>query len=441
MAVGDAFARPSGVLARARMLLAPRITPIDEECREALSEAWRALWTSRLLVWIAGVYAILEFGYTPGYRVKPVVPGWSGFANLLVAPSAHWDAGWYLTVARHGYTGLRWEAFFPLYPLAVHVLGFLVQPLLVAGILVSVAAFGAVLYLLHRLTALELGADGARVAVLALAFSPVAFFFSAAYSESLTLALTIGAIYVARRGHWAWAGLLGGLAAASRNTGVLVLLPLVLLYFLGPRSDRTEEQRPARQWVRHRPRPDLLWLALVPLGLIAYFAYLGIAHGDAFGAIHAEKVGWNRSFQLLQGIPDALTTGRHAVTQIFNGPDNTLITSLPYHQLVPATRMAVENLVDFGFLLLALIGTIGVLRRLPLAYGAYCLALVVMAVSAPAPLRPLASLPRYVLLLFPIQMWLGAWAHERRRVGLLMGANAMALGILASVFATARWVA
>jgi len=440
MAVRDASARPSGGLARARVLIARRIARIDDESREALSEAWRALWTSRLLVWIAGIYAILEFGYTPGYRVKPVVPGWSGFANLLVAPSAHWDAGWYLTVARHGYIGIRWEAFFPLYPLAVHVLGFIIQPLLVAGILVSVAAFGVVLYLLHRLTTLELGADGARVAVLALAFSPVAFFFSAAYAESLTLALTIGAIYAARRGRWAWAGVLGGLAAASRNTGGLVLLPLVLLYFRGPRSDRTDEP-PAWRWVRHRPRPDVLWLALVPLGLIAYFAYLGIAHGDALGAIHAEKIGWNRSFQFLQGVPDAVTTVRHAVSQIFNGPDNTQVIALPYHQLVPTTRMAVENLVDFGFLLLALIGTVGVFRRLPLAYGAYCLALVVMAVSAPAPLRPLASLPRYVLLLFPIQMWLGAWAHERRRVGLLMGANAMALGLLAGVFATARWVA
>ena len=52
-----------------------------------------------------------------------------------------------------------------------------------------------------------------------IAFCPIAFFFSAVYSESLFLALSLGCILEARRGRWATAGLLGALGAASATAG------------------------------------------------------------------------------------------------------------------------------------------------------------------------------------------------------------------------------
>ncbi len=69
------------------------------------------------------------------------------------------------------------------------------------------------------------------------AFFPMAFFFSAVYSESLFLALSVGCIWQARTGRWAWAGVLGGLAAAERNSGVMLVVPVVLLFLYGPRED------------------------------------------------------------------------------------------------------------------------------------------------------------------------------------------------------------
>ena len=80
---------------------------------------------------------------------------------------------------------------------------------LIAGVLVSLVAFWVALILLHRLVSLELDRTLARVTVMLVAFCPMAYFFSAVYSESLFLALSVGCILQARMGRWAWAGCSG----------------------------------------------------------------------------------------------------------------------------------------------------------------------------------------------------------------------------------------
>ena len=89
---------------------------------------------------------------------------------------------------------------------------------LIAGAVVSTACFGVALVVLHRLTELELGPEAARWAIWALALFPMSFFFSAVYTESLFLAASVGAIYAARRGSWALAGLAAGFLAAALGT-------------------------------------------------------------------------------------------------------------------------------------------------------------------------------------------------------------------------------
>ena len=79
---------------------------------------------------------------------------------------------------------------------------------------------------------------------------------------------------------------------------------------------------------------------------------------------------------------------------------------------------AEHNLVLFAFLLAAVPMVIGVLRRLPLAYGAYVLAALALPLSYPVAPQPLMSLPRFLLVLFPLFMWLGAWLAHRPRARL-----------------------
>jgi hypothetical protein len=116
---------------------------------------------------------------------------------------ARWDSVWFLRIAAHGYGEAHGvaAAFYPLYPLALAGVGRVFGGHYVAaGIVISLAAALAAFVLLYRLTETRLGADGARRAVLYLAVFPMALFLGAVYSESMFLALAIGAFVLAERG-------------------------------------------------------------------------------------------------------------------------------------------------------------------------------------------------------------------------------------------------
>lgn len=247
----------------------------------ALRDSLSALAWSRLWVWTVGVTAFAIHGAR-----DPRVPHLGKVADALAAPISRWDSVHFQVIASHGYVRDDLAAFFPLYPLAARVAGWLTGSLLFGGLLVSLAAFLAGLVAVHRLAQLELGdADTARRAVYLLAFFPAALFFSAFYTEALFLALTAGAVYLARTGRWGWACALGAAASATRNTGVMVAVPIVLLYLYGPRSDRAPAT--ARGWrPRYPVRADASWILLVPLGLVAYSLYQWHRFDDPLATWH-----------------------------------------------------------------------------------------------------------------------------------------------------------
>ena len=192
-----------------------------------LLEAWRPFWTSRLAVWGAGLLGLLWLGQAPDaartYDPTGITRPFSPLVDLLLAPSARWDAVWYLSIADGGYGDSSDKAkavFYPLYPLLAKVVGFVVGSSLIGGLLVSLGCFLAALVLLRKLAELELGARDGRATVLLVAFFPSAFFFSGIYSESLFLLLSVGALLAARTERWAWAGVAGALALVALWAGV-----------------------------------------------------------------------------------------------------------------------------------------------------------------------------------------------------------------------------
>jgi hypothetical protein len=429
----------------------------------AVRDTWRALWSSRLLVWVAGVGTVLAFGFGPerkAFDPPGVTRGFGWLGNLLAAPAARWDSAWYLVIAHYGYrpelgayTSSR-AAFFPLYPLGVRTIDWFGVPAVLAGVLLSVCALALALYGIHRLTTLELLRDArvslssdrvgeaARLAVLVTAFSPMAFFLSAVYSESLYLALSVGLFWSARQGRWTWVGVLGALAGATRSTGLVLLLPAAMIYLYGPREDRVPDFLRcgrARLLPRYRLRRDALWLALVPAGAILYGAYLGLAGGDPMAPLRAQNA-WGRHFA---GPYVAVWDGLKAA---FEGA-RQLLSFQSRHVYFPAasgspTVAAAHNVALFAFLLAAVPATIGVLRRLPLAYGAYVLVALALPLSDPVSSQPLMSLPRFLLVLFPLGIWLAMWLSEHpraQRPALVASASLMVLFL--AQFATWHWVA
>jgi hypothetical protein len=314
---------------------------------------------------------------------------------------------------------------------------------LIAGALVSLVSFGIALVVLHRLVALELDDQRARVTVMLIAFCPMAYFFSAVYSESLFLALSVGCIYHARTGRWAWAGILGGLAATSRNSGVMLVVPIVLLYLYGPRSDRPALDRPAATGIRllaprYRIGPSLAWAALIPAGLGAYVGWLALKTGNGLAPFHAQDV-WFRHFAgPFGGIWNGTVAAWDGLRQLVHGPGPPI-----YFNQAGGNPLMVagQNLMLFAFLALGAVASIGALRRLPIAYGAYAVASLAMPLSYPVGPQPLASLPRYEVVLFPLFMWGAGWVTRRRITLEAIACMAVLLGLFTAEFATWRFVA
>jgi hypothetical protein len=384
--------------------------------RSAVADAWAALWVSRLLVWIAGAGAAALWGlsarvalFDPGAVTRP----FGATGDALAAPLARWDSVWYLAIANDGYPAddARRAAFFPLYPLLVRAADAVLGSPIVAGALVSVGCFAVALVVLQRLAEIELGSDAARATVWAIALFPGAVFFSAVYSEALYLALSVACVYAARTRRWAWAGCFGALGAATRSAGVLLAVPLVVMWLAQP--DR-----------RERRLGDAAWIALVPVGLAGFCAALALGGGDGFAPLHAQDI-WFRHFAgPFVGLWDGTAAAWRGM----------------HHLGDPASR---ADVVLFGFLVAAVPAVVGTVRRLPPAYGAYVLAALALPLSYPVGPQPLMSLPRFLAVLFPLFMWLGAWMAEggRLRRAAVLAPSAAGLAIVTAVFATWHWVA
>jgi Mannosyltransferase (PIG-V) len=426
----------------------PRTRPLRRVDREAAGVAWQALWTSRLVVLCSGVLAVLSFGNASdwrGFDPQGLTTPFGYFGNLLAAPFARWDSVWYLTIAKGGYDhDPARAAFFPLYPLILHGVGFVVGSDLIAGVLISLAAFGVALLLLYRLAALELDRELARLTVMLVAFCPMAYFFSAVYSESLFLALSVGCVWQARSGRWAAAGILGGLAAAERGNGIALVVPLILLFLYGPRVDpapRLEWPRAPRVrrfLPRYRPTPALAWVLLVPAGLGAYMLALAALTGDGLAPFQAGAA-WYRHFAgPFGGVWDGAVAAWDGLRQLLHGPPPPT-----YFAQAGGNPLSVggANLMLFGFLVLGGVALVGVFRRLPVAYGAYCLAALALPLSYPVTPQPLQSLPRYEVVLFPLFMWAAWWLRRRQLVTPALAALAVLLGLFTAEFATWRFVA
>jgi hypothetical protein len=422
--------------------LAPRRIP-----ESPVRVAWHALWTSRIVVLAAGILGALSFGggalgssaYDPSRLTMP----FGYFGNLLVSPLARWDSVWYLQIAQSGYDHVQSRTtFFPLYPLMVRAVGFVIRSDLIAGVLISLVCFGVALTVLFKLVALELGDERARICVILVAFFPMAYYFSAVYTESLFLALSIGCVYQARLGRWASAGVLGALAAASRNSGIVLVVPIVLLYLYGPRADRPPALARARGALdRLKPRypisPSVAWVLLVPVGLGAYLLFLAISTGHALSPFTQEKLWFHHFDGPFGGVWDGIVAAWGALRQLIHGSQSPAYFA-PAGGGFPE---AGQNLMLFGFLVGGAIALVGAFRRLPFAYPAYALASLALPLSSPVTFEPLRSLPRYEAVLFPLFMWGAAWVHRRRLELKAVGCFAVLLGLFTAEFAAWRFVA
>jgi hypothetical protein len=387
---------------------------------------------TRLLVWAAAVATISIFGENTAARhvldplgVTP--PMHSGLLNTLLAPGARWDSVWYVLIAGHGYFSPASSNFFPLYPLLVGLGARLFGNAILAGIAISIGSMIGALMLLYRLALLDVGRPAARLTVMLIAVFPASLFFSTVYPTSLFLLLTIAAIYAARSEQWALAGLCGGLAAATRSNGILLLVVLALIYLYGPRGRSPLQDRASAWW---RPRfpieREIAWLALVPAGLALYLGYLLAKHGAPLAPFRAATEDWGHSFgPPLASAIDALGRLPVDLQAMFHGTTTPIGLGDPF-------SWQSRNLIDVMFLAVAVAGVAIAWQRVPRVYAIYALVQLAQVTSFPTAKEPMIGLPRYMLAMFPLFLGAGAYLAERRSVARMMLAIFAALLVLFS---------
>ncbi len=385
------------------------------------------LWT-RAAIWAAALFSL--FVFVPNRHPRAARwddPSLTHDLGAVTDVWARWDSVWFLRIAKHGYDAASGaaSAFYPLYPGAVGVIGrALFGHYVLAGILVSLAAaFGSFL-LLHRLAEEQLGADGARRAVLYLAVFPFTLFLQAVYSESLYLLLTLAAFALAERSRFLAAGAVAGLALLTRPVGVALLPALGVL-----------------AW---RERERLRALASLGIALpifAAYPVYLWRAEGDPWAFVHAQRL-WSRHLSPagpLGGIWDGLRAGWAAIEQLASGSHTHVYWTAV--QDTDPIRAATINLENLAFLVLFGALTMVAWRRFGAPYGLFAALSLAIPLSVPSERWPLLSLPRFGLTIFPFFLALAALGGRPRVHTAVVGISSLLLGVAVVQWALWQWVA
>jgi len=384
-----------------------------------------SVWREALLPYLGTRLVLVLVGLLADFYILPLLK-----SNALLSPVAlnthfpdalwlmwrHFDAGFYMDIAEHGY----WAAstlqaksdwlYLPLYPLLVNPLGHLFggkdAAFDIAGIIVSNGAGLVAVSYLYLLVRREFGSRIACRTVYYLALFPTSFYLSAIYAESLFLACVIACIYYARQRRWWLAGMCGVLASLGRIQGFLLIVPVAWEYWqvlsdrYSPLPDRSGMMlwQKADAWLHSRLAGlllatrqrrnwfDLLAIVLIPFGMVPFFIYSKIKTGDFLATIHSQTVGWGRHFEF------------------------------PWLLLANALRHPrAPDAMDWNFWLLNiivifafLVFIIWSLRRLSMTYTLYSFVMVIMPLSSAS----INSVSRYYLTIFPALMLLALWSDN-----------------------------
>ncbi|MEM3590798.1 MAG: mannosyltransferase family protein [Candidatus Bathyarchaeia archaeon] len=139
---------------------------------------------------------------------------------------ARWDSGYYINIARNGYTVLSQWAFRPLFPLMLKSINFLFTAqdlptpinLIIIGFFMNNVLYIISLLLFYRLS-LKISPEEAFIFTLIFAIYPTSFIFSAVYPESLFMTLLLLSYYHLEEGKILFSSIFMFLAGLCRPEG------------------------------------------------------------------------------------------------------------------------------------------------------------------------------------------------------------------------------
>lgn len=215
-------------------------------------------------------------------------------APLLPAPSTGikaqfgwdvffaWDSHFYYEIAASGYEHINNQAganvaFFPLFPLLVHLginLGITGK---IAGLIINNLSFLIACLLLYDWIEKTEDTNKAKWVTLVFAWCPLSLFGTVFYTEGLFLCFSIAALRAFDRKEYLYVGLFGLLATATRITG-LALIPAFMLVC----------------WQEKRPLIAYIASLATSLGAIFYSIYCWYEFNNPLAFINVQHEFWER---------------------------------------------------------------------------------------------------------------------------------------------------
>ena len=333
----------------------------------------------RLILFLIAALAPQILAYQPSF---PNAVGLSHF-NLpkWLYSWGNFDGVHYLTIARKGYlgTGLI-QAFFPLYPLLVRFLNIIFQNRLLTAIVLSNLMSIAMLLSFYLLIKDDLKKTWS-IAILLLMIFPSSFFFGASYSESLFLTLIFLSFYFFKKEKLFWVVILTSLASATRVVGIFLVPAFIIAQFFKKKNKIKLKK--------------VLLICLGSLGLLIYMFYLWRVFGDPLYFFHLQsKFGASRQTNLVL-LPQVIW--RYIKILMTVRPIN--LKYYAYSQEFVLSIWALVVLIKASFS-----------KRIPLEQ----LIFAFLAYLLPPLTGNFSSMPRYILVCFPIFIYLAQnWSQKK----------------------------
>lgn len=362
------------------------------------------------LLWRIGTFVIswLSPLFIPVFGAK-----FPYFQERLVQtglPHAIWSFGnfdgvHYLSIAQNSYSAQYTQAFFPLYPIVVKVFSlpfnyFLNEKAayLISALLVSNLSFLFFLIVFFNLIKIKFDEKVATWSLIFLVCFPTSFYFGAVYSESLFLLLITSAYYLAEKNKFFLASILGGFSASTRVIGV----------FLAPTLKFSKNPK------------LLLTLLIIPTGLVLYIIYLKIAFNNPLYFINAQNAfGNQRSTGELIFLPQVI----FRYIKIFMTTSGLVLVSSIFEFAA----------AFFAYVILFLCFGQNKIKREWIVFS-------LIAISLPTLTGTLSSMPRYILVAFPIYIYLATVKNTLVKVIILTILTTI-LTIATAAFSQGYWVA
>jgi hypothetical protein len=336
---------------------------------------------SRVLIFLIGSMAIILFTN----RAENIF-------NLFEFRWYKADSPLYINIAQNWYVNHGDDrfliVFYPLYPILIAIVNFLVRNYIISGILVSTLSMIVACVYLYKLVNIDFNKQVAFNAVKFLVIFPFSFFLGLVFSDSLFIALTIMTFYYMRKRKWFLTGVLGGLASLTRNFGILLLVPVAIEYFA---ETKFIEMLKEKNW--KQIFSDLIKrgsnLLLIPLGQFTYLLINKVVTGNWLTFLTYQNQHWCHELKLNV----AANLGTHLTNALTWKPADTACMWAP--------------LVILVFLIILMM--FYALGKIRISYIAYTFAYLFLCLT----ITWLISGGRYLMGIFPIYLITALLARNR----------------------------